>query len=632
VTLTNADGGNGGMNVDADLEAAMHEAAQALTSGGLADVAERAWAQLTAPPEIPTLVIIGEIKRGKSLLANALLGHADLSPVDVEIATSAYIRFIPVAGSASDRDTALLFAGGLRKAVDFKDLPDWVTTTGRHVVDSTIDELPIGAEVSVDGRFLPHIAVVDTPGVGGLNPNHLRLARTASTSASILLMTCDATAPITAPELSFLESVSAEVDSVLIAVTKIDKNYRHWRSIVSENRRLLREHAPRFADVPIVGVSSLRAVAALGTEPGERRESALQASGLPQLVGHLEQISGAADKVSRANGLRTARSGLDQLIARIEVQRSVILGGEETATELTAEEQRLKELKKRESTWRDELTRDLAAVQRETLESSDHQLDELKATWKRRFDRTGFELLRRSPQQFVADITADIEALVARVSDEYLARVAKLTEERSIELKLALEAFDTTVRGEQPRKRTQGVFDPTMVSFITMGSNTLGHALLPHLGIAAGAALGFLAGPVTLALGGAWAAVNLGFRAVRQSRQNMTQWVNTTAMAVNKDLMRAVQERQEMVRPAIVNEYRQQLNQSISEVQKLVTAAQNAVTASREEREKAAGDLDERRAALEATAAALDAQLAGLAARPAADDPAAATPISSFPG
>ena len=82
-------------------------------------------------------------------------------------------------------------------------------------------------------------------------------------------MTCDATAPITAPELEFLELASAEVNSVLIAVTKIDKNFRHWQSIIDENRSLLRQYAPRFADVPILGMSSMAAFSAIKMEPGD---------------------------------------------------------------------------------------------------------------------------------------------------------------------------------------------------------------------------------------------------------------------------------------------------------------------------------------------------------------------------
>ena len=249
--------------LDADLTKAMDAACGVLLANGLSDLANRARSQLTTAVGAPTVVVIGEVKRGKSSLVNALLARPNASQVDVDIATSAFLRFVPPEESRPPGATALLFAGGRRQPVDFTDLPDWVTMTGRHVNDPAVDELPIGAEVAMASPFLPRVTVVDTPGVGGLNPNHLRLAKTATTTASILLMTCDATAPITAPELEFLESASAEVNSVLIAVTKIDKNFRHWQSIIDENRSLLRQYAPRFADVPILGMSSTAAFSAI---------------------------------------------------------------------------------------------------------------------------------------------------------------------------------------------------------------------------------------------------------------------------------------------------------------------------------------------------------------------------------
>jgi Dynamin family len=594
----------------------MRDATQALVSGGLADTAERAWSQLTTPTGLPTLVVVGEVKRGKSLLVNALLGRPDASPVDVDIATSAFIRFIPPTGARDDgweHEADLLYAGGRREKIDLAELAEWVTIAGRHVSDPNADELPLGAEVSMTSRFLPRLGVVDTPGVGGLNRNHLRLAKMASTSASILLMTCDASAPITAAELDFLKAVSAEIDAVLIAVTKIDKNYRHWRAIVDENRRLLSEHAPRFADTPVLGVSSLRALSALAMDPGERRDSALRASGLPQLIEHLEGMCAAGERLSVANGVRAALTGLNGLAAQLETQRSAIVGGEETVAEFSEEEERLQELRRQESTWRDNLTRDLNSVQRVTLESADHQIDELKADWKRRLDHTRLDLLRRRPQAFVADITADLEALLARVSDEYRVGVAKLIEDYSIAPKLTIDDIDTPVRGEDPRTRMHNLFDPQVISLVSVGAGSLSHQLLPHLGLAAGAAMGFLSAPLTLAIGGGWAAVNLAFRAMRNERLNLQQWVNTAATGVTKDVMRAIQERQDAVRPVIINEYKQQITDAIAEVQKLINTAKDAARESSAQREEALAKLDAQRAALDTMAAALQAQLARLA-------------------
>ena len=44
-------------------------------------------------PDKPTVVVVGEAKRGKSSLINALINVPGLSPVDSRVATSTYIMF-----------------------------------------------------------------------------------------------------------------------------------------------------------------------------------------------------------------------------------------------------------------------------------------------------------------------------------------------------------------------------------------------------------------------------------------------------------------------------------------------------------------------------------------------------------
>jgi GTP-binding protein EngB required for normal cell division len=332
--------------IDADLRKVMDAARRVLAGSGMADVGDRAWAQVTEPPTNPAVVVVGEVKRGKSSLVNTLLAVPNASPVDVDIATAAFVRFVPPSDAAPKGTATLLFAGGRREPVDYADLADWVTMSGTHVNDPTVEELPIGSEVALASPVLPRVTLVDTPGVGGLNPSHLRLTKTATTTASILVMTCDATAPITLPELEFLESVSSEVNSVLIAVTKIDKNFRHWQTIVDEDRRLLREHAPRFADVPIVGVSSTAALSAIKMEPGDRRKSALRMSGLSALVQHLHRMCASSDTLFAANGLRAARTGLERVAAQLELQRSALIGGQRAAAGLKEENERLAALRR----------------------------------------------------------------------------------------------------------------------------------------------------------------------------------------------------------------------------------------------------------------------------------------------
>jgi hypothetical protein len=429
-------------------------------------------------------------------------------------------------------------------------------------------------------------------------------------------MTCDATAPITGPELEFLKAVSGEVDSVVIAVTKTDKNLRHWRSIIEEDRRLLREHAPRFADVPIFGVSSLDAAAALAMEPGEPRDTALQESGLPQLVSCLNAISSGNDHIHTANALRAARTGLERIGQHLAMQRSAMVGTT-TRTELTSEQQRLDELRqKSESGWRDYLARDLNAVQRTTLGTLDHKLENLRVTWRSRLETAKLEVLRRTPQLFVADMTADVEVAIREVSDELVAAVLKLVSDLKLDAEVAVGGLTTPEvrRDDAPRSRRAGLLDPQMLSMGLIGSRLLGGSVVAGLG-AVGVAAGTVALPLTLAVGGAWVAVNLGFRAVRMGRANLLQWLNNTISAVNKDAAREIQEKIDTIRPVIFDEYRQQLTNSMAQLKQVIAAADTAAKASGTEQAEALKKLDTQRNAVAQIMAAIDALLARFAPR-----------------
>ena len=56
-----------------------------------AELAELRRRQVTRP----SVVLVGETKRGKSSLVNALLGVPGLSPVDAAVATDTYLHFTP---------------------------------------------------------------------------------------------------------------------------------------------------------------------------------------------------------------------------------------------------------------------------------------------------------------------------------------------------------------------------------------------------------------------------------------------------------------------------------------------------------------------------------------------------------
>ncbi len=197
----------------------------------------------------PSVVVVGETNRGKSSLVNALLAKPGLSPVEAEVATATYLVF----DHAEEWRAQACYPGQLAP-VEFglEELERWVSV--RH--DLPEGQLPPRyVEVSGPVPLLERISVVDTPGVGGLDSAHGELAMEAAAGATALLFVVDASAPFTMPELRFLTMLADRVETVVFALSKTDQ-FRGWRQILEANKRLLAEHAPRFADCPFHPVSA----------------------------------------------------------------------------------------------------------------------------------------------------------------------------------------------------------------------------------------------------------------------------------------------------------------------------------------------------------------------------------------
>ena len=111
---------------------------------GHTDAADVAEALLNAKFRAGTVVVVGEIKRGKSSLVNALVGQRDLLPVDVMTSTSAPIRVTvnPVEEGPAEPEVAVL-RGSSRQAIEASDLDKHVTIA----VSYTHLTLPTNREV-----------------------------------------------------------------------------------------------------------------------------------------------------------------------------------------------------------------------------------------------------------------------------------------------------------------------------------------------------------------------------------------------------------------------------------------------------------------------------------------------------
>src|SRR5690606_31301077 len=120
-------------------------------------VPEELTSQFDRVDHLPSLVVVGETKKGKSSLVDALVGRPGLSPVAVDVATATYM----ILEHGPDSATVVPVEGPPR-TIPLDELADWVTADG---VKRNPDAVPSPVRVQLDHELLRSIVLIDTPGV-----------------------------------------------------------------------------------------------------------------------------------------------------------------------------------------------------------------------------------------------------------------------------------------------------------------------------------------------------------------------------------------------------------------------------------------------------------------------------------
>jgi hypothetical protein len=361
----------------------------------------------------PSVVVVGETKRGKSSLINALLGVPGLSPVDAAVATATYLQFVP------GRYAARAWLAGSADPVDVDDLSAWATGAQRAR----------RIEVSHPAPLLQYLSLLDTPGVGGLDPAHATVALAAVERATALLFVADASAPLSKPELEFLVGASERVDAVVFALTKIDA-FAGWRRIADDNRALLRAHAPRFAEAPWFPVSASLAELALAAPAGEQA-ALVDASKIAGLQHALVDLAGRGHQLELANVLRAARGELARLSAAAADRVQAAEADPVRNAQVRAERSALAARKRTESRqWTLLLSTETQRARVETIGQLRTRVAAVQQDFGGRIDTGRGDTLAGLPdavdaelQAVAAELSQQLEATFAQVGEKVLASV-----------------------------------------------------------------------------------------------------------------------------------------------------------------------------------------------------------------
>jgi hypothetical protein len=269
-----------------------------------------------------TTVVVGEFKKGKSSLINALAG-ADVCPVDELVATvtptvvrygttsSAVVTLHPEGEQTGDDEgevTLVQHEVTLAEAATFMSEPAWPATAPR----ADLVEVQLPSPLLQSG-----LTLVDTPGVGGLDSAAAQAALSALRLAEAVVFVTDATQELTAPELDYLVRVREQCPNVLCVMTKTDL-FGEWRRIADLDRAHLRT---RRLDVELVPVSSL--LERIGRTSGD--PDLVRESGFEALRAHvLSDIITPADRLAARAAARDVLYVLDQLAAQLRAEMEAL--------------------------------------------------------------------------------------------------------------------------------------------------------------------------------------------------------------------------------------------------------------------------------------------------------------------
>jgi Dynamin family len=572
-------------------------------AAGRPDLAAEVAAEASRKPaERPVIIVAGETKRGKSTLVNTLVRHPGVSPTGPDVATSTYVAFRH--GDQLSATAAIRVEGVLkRRAIATEEIGEWATSDGNP---GNIRQVA-GIEIALDTPLLRSVTLIDTPGNGGLESAQGAISVPTARQADAIIFVLDAGAPITSPELAFLQETSANVDAIIIVIGKTD-DYPGWKKIVADDTELLARFAPGLANAPIVPVSARVAEVALAQPPGPVADELWRESGLADLEQILaERVAARSGLLRGCNVLLASRTGL-QAVADLAVARLAVARGDPgVRVRIEAERARLADFRRESSAWSHKLGAGVQKIKIDHAEELGHGISGLQRSYVQRIEQA-----KKGEDDGIADaLIRDVEQLADSLSEQAGLKVTELITElmgevdEQTDLNAVILRAATTSRGGVTRIERSGGRELTRVDklsgLVSFSSGRSLGGIVTSLPVIAGFGLPVVG--IGLGAGALFSTLMVGARKQLNIQANLKSWCQSqlteAQRQISSDFARRMVDVQEDLRVALVDHIdgrRQQLDWAIAQVEQVPadgragrTAVEAAETEAKKVRELLAG-------------------------------------------
>jgi GTP-binding protein EngB required for normal cell division len=386
------------------------------------------------------LVVMGEIKKGKSSFINSLCGIPNLVPELSDVATSTIykIRF------GTEQKYTVFFAKETpdeelrKKEISHDQVGDYGTEAGNPNNAKSVDFIGIEAASPALSNGL---VIVDTPGVGGLFKNHREITwRNAPHSDAIFFITDSIESPIGADEVLFLKELQRVTDLIYFVQTKTDKvDESAVKSRMENNIDILVNQAGFLKEkIFYFAVSSkLKKEADVSKDLED-----LQDSGFIPLMQFLNQSLKAAKNVNIAiASANRSQTKIEAFVSQVEQKQAILEADtDEKRSAFQADNQKLSDAIERWSLkGKPDLDRQLRRELQQIMDEIGKHFRSQKASWATKIQEylstvSDSKVALESIQHFANDIRSDISALLMEDTSTLNRSVSSMIEGASVKM------------------------------------------------------------------------------------------------------------------------------------------------------------------------------------------------------